>query len=452
MAVTNQETDNLAKWERESGIEARLLARYRDRLLSEIAPLAPKRVLDVGCGEGLLTGWLAAHLPGAEVHGLEARDDAVAQFRTRNPHLEIHQGDLYALPFEDGAFDLVVALEVLEHLEDPAAAVAEMRRVSSRAVALTVPLEPFFRGGNLARGRYVERLGSTPGHLNTWGPVGLRKTLDAVLPGNRWFELFPWQGLIAETTPAAGPDGGREALETHFEQWVDATESDFRTGSLNQLVAAALPVGRTLDIGCGTGGLTVELMRRGHRWSRRTPRPRSPTCAGAISASRACPTDAVRVGLIEDIDAAERYDNVVALDVIEHIEDDGAAVRAMRDALVPGGTLLLSVPALSALYGPKDVAIGHYRRYDRKYLVDLLEREGLRVESLRWWNVIGVPAVWLTSRVLRRRVDESFRYGERSWAQHRLNDLLRLWFQQVEARLRPPLGLTLIACARPSGD
>ena len=64
----------------------------------------------------------------------------------------------------------MLALEVLEHLEDPAAAVAEMRRVSSRAVALTVPLEPFFRGGNLARGRYVERLGSTPGHLNTWGP------------------------------------------------------------------------------------------------------------------------------------------------------------------------------------------------------------------------------------------------------------------------------------------
>jgi hypothetical protein len=60
----------------------------------------------------------------------------------------------------------VLALEVLEHLEDPAAAAAEMRRVSKRAVVITVPLEPFFRGGNLARGRYVGRLGSTPGHLN----------------------------------------------------------------------------------------------------------------------------------------------------------------------------------------------------------------------------------------------------------------------------------------------
>ena len=217
-------------------------------------------------------------------------------------------------------------------------------------------------------------------------------------------------------------------------------------------MAADLPVGRTLDIGCGTGGLTVELMRRGHEVVSQDASPAIADLCRRHLGEQGLPTDAVRVGLIEDIDAAERYDSVVALDVIEHIEDDGAAVRAMRDALVPGGTLLLSVPALSALYGPKDVAIGHYRRYDRKYLVDLLEREGLRVESLRWWNVIGVPAVWLTSRVLRRRVNESFRYGERSWAQRRLNDLLRLWFQQVEARLRPPLGLTLIACARPSGD
>ncbi len=220
MAVTNQETDNRAKWERESGIEGRLLARYRRRLLSELAPLGPSACSTSAAAKGSLTGWLAERTPGAEVHGLEARDDAVEEFRAANPGLEIHQGDLYALPFEDGAFDVVLALEVLEHLEDPAAAAAEMRRVASRAVALTVPLEPFFRGGNLARGRYVDRLGSTPGHVNTWGPVGLRRALDEALPGNRWFELFPWQGLIAE--PARrGPDGGREALEDHFEKWVD---------------------------------------------------------------------------------------------------------------------------------------------------------------------------------------------------------------------------------------
>ena len=74
MAVTNQETDDRARsGRRESGVEGRLLARYRRRLLSERLPLGAARVLDVGCGEGLLTGWLAEQLPGADVHGLEAR-------------------------------------------------------------------------------------------------------------------------------------------------------------------------------------------------------------------------------------------------------------------------------------------------------------------------------------------------------------------------------------------
>ena len=342
MAVTNQETDNRAKWERESGIEGRLLARYRRRLLSELAPLGATRVLDVGCGEGLLTGWLAEHLPGADVHGLEARDDAVAEFRAANPGLEIHQGDLYALPFEDGAFDVVLALEVLEHLEDPAAAAAEMRRVASRAVVVTVPLEPFFRGGNLARGRYVDRLGSTPGHVNTWGPAALRRALEEALPGSRWFELFPWQGLIAEQAPAA--DGGREALEDHFEKWVDESQADFRVSSLNELVAGELAPGRTLDIGCGTGSLTAELMRRGHDVVSQDASPAIADLCRRHLADQGLPTEQVRTGLIEDIDAQERYDNVVALDVIEHIEDDAAAVRAMRDALAPGGTLLITVP------------------------------------------------------------------------------------------------------------
>ena len=62
-----------------------------------------------------------------------------------------------------------------------------------------------------------------------------------MLPGSRWFELFPWQGLIAEPARPRADDGGREALETHFEQWVDATDSDFRTGSLNRLVADCAP-------------------------------------------------------------------------------------------------------------------------------------------------------------------------------------------------------------------
>jgi SAM-dependent methyltransferase len=131
--------------------------------------------------------------------------------------------------------------------------------------------------------------------------------------------------------------------------------------------------------------------------------------------------------------------------VIEHIEDDRAAVRRMRDALAPGGTLILSVPALSALYGPKDREVGHYRRYDREALLRLMDRADLEVRFCRYWNLLGVLPVFL-SNLRGKRLDEGVRYG-RSPAQRAMNAALRTWFKRVENPLRLPLGMTLILTA-----
>jgi SAM-dependent methyltransferase len=197
MPAAHQETENAEKWEQRGGLEGRLLARFRRRLLAEAAALGPASVLDAGCGEGIVSGWLAAALPAARVEGLELRPDAVAEFGRRNPGLAIRRGEIGAMPFDDDAFDLAVAVEVLEHLDDPRAALRELRRVSRGHVLVTVPLEPWFRAGNLTRGRHLRRLGSTPGHQSTWGPRGFARLVGSELPGGRWIELFPWQGVVA---------------------------------------------------------------------------------------------------------------------------------------------------------------------------------------------------------------------------------------------------------------
>ena len=72
------------------------------------------------------------------------------------------------LAFADGEFDLVAATEVLEHVPDPAAALAEMARVAGAFLLVSVPHEPLWRALNLARGAYLRELGNTPGHLNHW--------------------------------------------------------------------------------------------------------------------------------------------------------------------------------------------------------------------------------------------------------------------------------------------
>jgi len=202
---THQETDNLEKWERSGGVEGRLLRRFRKRLVAEAAALDPVSVLDAGCGEGVVSGWIAGALPHARVTGLEARAGALEEFARRHesePRLEAAEGDLYAMPFEAGAFDLVVSTEVLEHLDSPGRALREMRRVGAGALLLTVPHEPFFRAGNLARGRYVRRLGSTPGHQSTWSRRGFTRLVAGETGGPvRWFSAFPWQGVVAGPRP-----------------------------------------------------------------------------------------------------------------------------------------------------------------------------------------------------------------------------------------------------------
>jgi SAM-dependent methyltransferase len=101
---------------------------------------------------------------------------------------------------------------------------------------------------------------------------------------------------------------------------------------------------------------------------------------------------------------AERFDTVVCLNVLEHIEDDRASLSAMRDLLQPGGRLVLLVPALRVLYGTLDEALGHFRRYAPGEVTEKLGAAGFRLRHLEYFNLAGVPGWWLTGRVLRRRL------------------------------------------------
>jgi SAM-dependent methyltransferase len=101
---------------------------------------------------------------------------------------------------------------------------------------------------------------------------------------------------------------------------------------------------------------------------------------------------------------AERLDTVVCLNVLEHIEDDRASLRAMHHLLQPGGRLVLLVPALRPLYGTLDEALGHCRRYVPAELSDKLRAAGFHLRHLEYFNLAGVPGWWVAGRVLRRRL------------------------------------------------
>jgi SAM-dependent methyltransferase len=146
-------------------------------------------------------------------------------------------------------------------------------------------------------------------------------------------------------------------------------------------------------------------------------------------------------GYLEDAGPAGSADAVVAVNVMEHVRDDAAFLRAVHGLLAPGGHALLFVPALPALYGSLDEAFEHFRRYTRAELDGRLRGAGLDPLRVAYTNLPGVAAWWLSGRVLRRRTVSArdARIYDR-WVIPWVSALERVW--------TPPLGQSLIAVAR----
>ena len=111
---------------------------------------------------------------------------------------------------------------------------------------------------------------------------------------------------------------------------------------------------------------------------------------------------------LPDPAAAERLrahalDTVVALNVVEHIAEDGAALRCMADMLAPGGRAIVLVPALPILYGSLDVGLGHARRYRNAELCAALARAGFRVSHCFYYNLVGTVGWFWNARVRRAK-------------------------------------------------
>jgi SAM-dependent methyltransferase len=158
----------------------------------------PDSLLDVGCGEGVLTQEWAARLGKRRTVGIDLEDPKLRTewARRARPNLEFRCEEATRLSFADSEFDMAAAIEVLEHVPEPEATVAEMARVARRWLLVSVPREPLWRGLNMARGAYWRSLGNTPGHVNHWSR---RSFVELVSRHGKVEEArspFPWTMLL----------------------------------------------------------------------------------------------------------------------------------------------------------------------------------------------------------------------------------------------------------------
>lgn len=186
------------KWRTRNPLARLLMANFERNLLDLVAKLAPQTVLEVGCGEGEVASRLAVTHPLARIVALDVDHPVVEEAQRRHPGLAVLTASADRLPFPDDSFDLVVLSEVLEHLDDPDAALAEAARVSRSHCIFTVPHEPIWRGLNMLRGAYVRDFGNTPGHVQHWGRREFVRFVRGRLNVREVRAPFPWTAVVAE--------------------------------------------------------------------------------------------------------------------------------------------------------------------------------------------------------------------------------------------------------------
>ena len=198
---------------------------------------------------------------------------------------------------------------------------------------------------------------------------------------------------------------------------------------------------RVLDVGCAIGNITKQFMDR-------------ELVVGLDVAQEFVDEMRRRFGhrpnfraeLIDIADpqvltlSKERIDTIVCANVLEHVEDDAKALAHMHEILVPGGRLLLLVPAFRFLFGTMDTADRHHRRYTKPFVLQRLLAAGFQVERSYYMNIVGMLGWFVNGRVLKRQIVSDSHYS--------LYNRLVPTLARIERKMKPPVGLSVIAVAR----
>jgi SAM-dependent methyltransferase len=238
------------------------------------------------------------------------------------------------------------------------------------------------------------------------------------------------------------PDTRKVSVEEAMREDLEAIRAARRFGTWMFSQFAADVRGDVAEVGAGIGTFSDRLLSRGIRsLLMMEPDPQSAEALAPIAARD--PRARVVRDSLPDARSLEPkgFDFVLCLNVLEHIEDDAAALATIRAALRPGGDLGLLVPAHPRLFGPLDERYGHYRRYTPDRLRAVLRDADLDVRELRRFNMLGIPGWWLKNRRPDARLDR------RSLLLY--DGLVPIW-RRVERAVGPPAGLSLLVRARRS--
>lgn len=240
-----------------------------------------------------------------------------------------------------------------------------------------------------------------------------------------------------------------EHLVEHYNKLGDF-RSDFRNANLFRLVATLVKGKSVVDIGCGAGFFLGLLKEQG-----KEVLGIEPNQGMRDLCSKANPDVTTILGSAEEVDTllGKPVDTVTMLDVLEHIEKDVDQVKKVYAVLKEGGEFVIVVPAHPFLYGIRDIQMGHYRRYTKKALCELLTSNGFTIQYIRHWNVLGLIPYIVSEKILHKPLKVGLReHTEGGLLGNLVRRCLHQWFKVVENNVNFGVGLSIICVAKKKLD
>ena len=191
----NYNNGNLLKYQTKNPLKRMMLNYFLQNLIrlvkEQIVEDRDYSLLDAGCGEGMVSNLLYDEVKNLKISAFDCFQQSIDLAQKDNQReIDFFLADIEKLDLKNGQFDLVLATEVLEHLENPQKALKELFRVTAKTVIVSVPNEPFFCLGNLVSGKNVTRWGNPIDHINHWTLWGFRRFLRENLPQNVSIQIF----------------------------------------------------------------------------------------------------------------------------------------------------------------------------------------------------------------------------------------------------------------------
>jgi SAM-dependent methyltransferase len=197
-SAPDERSGNQKKHESRNPIQRALIERFHHQAIAMVERAKPRTILELGCGEGYV---LEAFLQGgveAELSGVELSERAVKLARARlGERATIEHRDARELVAKGRHFDMVMMLEVLEHIPEPAQMLDILDDLSAEWLLLSVPWEPFFCALNFMRGKNLSRWGNDPEHVNHWGRRAFSRFIGARFEVVAMPQVFPWTMALA---------------------------------------------------------------------------------------------------------------------------------------------------------------------------------------------------------------------------------------------------------------